>query len=192
MQICRFCIHNSVMNIWTFELHSELFLEFTHIYMRESSPFKKVKQHGFIDYIFNPGFVLVMLDITRKPVYLPFDGMYRVSKLGAMLKMKSCKIDWIIRRCMVFHVLCFAFVTIKCVSYATFWIYRQLRARRALLQFKDIPLKTRRALLLYKVYGDSALLVFNGTSLICNNALLALNWRHMTFKDNDFIRHSWS
>ena len=53
--------------------------------------------------------------------------------------------------------------------------YRQLRARRALLQVKDVPLRTRRALLLYKVYGDSALLVLNGTSLICNNALLALN-----------------
>ena len=52
--------------------------------------------------------------------------------------------------------------------------YRQLRARRALLQFKDVPLRTR-ALLLYKVYGDSALLVLNGTSLIYNNALLALN-----------------
>ena len=40
--------------------------------------------------------------------------------------------------------------------------YRQLRARRALLQFKDVPLRTRRALLLYKVYGNSALLVLNG------------------------------
>ena len=49
---------------------------------------------------------------------------------------------------------------------------------RALMQFKDVPLRTRRALLLYKVYGNSALLVLNGTSLICNNALLALNWRH--------------
>ena len=52
---------------------------------------------------------------------------------------------------------------------------RQLRARRALLQLKDVPLKTRRALLLYKVNGDSALLVLNGTSFICNNALLALS-----------------
>ena len=43
---------------------------------------------------------------------------------------------------------------------------RQLRARRALLQLKDVPLRTRRALLLYKVYGNSALLVLNGTSLI--------------------------
>ena len=42
--------------------------------------------------------------------------------------------------------------------------YRQLRARRALL-----PLT---------LYSNSALLVLNRTSLSCNNALLALNWRH--------------
>ena len=53
---------------------------------------------------------------------------------------------------------------------------RQLRARRALLQLKDVPLRTRRGLLLYKVNGNSALLVLNGTSLICNSALLALSW----------------
>ena len=52
--------------------------------------------------------------------------------------------------------------------------YRQLRARRALLQLKDVPLRTRRALWLYKVNGNSTLLVLNGTSLICKNALLAL------------------
>ena len=55
---------------------------------------------------------------------------------------------------------------------------RQLRARRALLQLKDVPLRTRRALLLYKVNGNSALLVLNGTSLICNSALLALSWHN--------------
>ena len=38
-------------------------------------------------------------------------------------------------------------------------------------------LRARRALLLYKVNGNSALLALNGTSLNCNNALLALNWR---------------
>ena len=47
--------------------------------------------------------------------------------------------------------------------------------REALLQFKDVPLRTRR--LLYKVYGSRALLVLNGTSLNCNNAILALSWR---------------
>ena len=52
--------------------------------------------------------------------------------------------------------------------------YRQLRARRALMMFKDAPLRTRRALSLYKVYGDSALLVLSGTSLNSVNALLAL------------------
>ena len=59
--------------------------------------------------------------------------------------------------------------------------YRQLRARRALLQLKDVPLRTRRALLLFKVNGISALLVLNGTSLICNSALLVLSWRYIPF-----------
>ena len=51
--------------------------------------------------------------------------------------------------------------------------YRQLRARRALLIFKDAPLGARRALLLYN--GDSALLVLNGTYLNSDSALLLLN-----------------
>ena len=42
-----------------------------------------------------------------------------------------------------------------------FTTYRQLRARRALLQLKDVPLRTRRVLLLYKVNGNRALLVLN-------------------------------
>ena len=53
----------------------------------------------------------------------------------------------------------------------------QLRGRKALLQFKDVPLRTRRALSLYKVYGNSALLVLNETSLNSINTLLALNWQ---------------
>ena len=55
--------------------------------------------------------------------------------------------------------------------------YRQLRARRALLISKDVQLRNRRALLLYNVYGDSALLVLSRTSLKSDSALLALNWR---------------
>ena len=39
---------------------------------------------------------------------------------------------------------------------------RQLRVTRTLMPFKDGPLRTRRALLLYKVYGESALLVLKG------------------------------
>ena len=57
--------------------------------------------------------------------------------------------------------------------------YRQLRARRALLQIKDVPLRTRRALLPLTLYSNSTLLVLNGTSLSCNNAFLALNWRYL-------------
>ena len=46
------------------------------------------------------------------------------------------------------------------------------------IMFKDVLLRTRRALSLYKVYGDSALLVLNGTSLNSANALLAFSWHH--------------
>ena len=53
----------------------------------------------------------------------------------------------------------------------------ELRARRALSQFNDVPLRTRRGLLLYNVYGDSALLVLNGMSLNSVNALLVLSRR---------------
>ena len=48
--------------------------------------------------------------------------------------------------------------------------YRQLRARRALSP--------------YTLYSNSALLVLNGTSLSCNNALLAVDWRYDPLKNN--------
>ena len=54
--------------------------------------------------------------------------------------------------------------------------YCRLRVRRALMLFNNVPLRTRRALLLYTFYSDSPLLVLNGTSLSSVNALLALNW----------------
>ena len=44
--------------------------------------------------------------------------------------------------------------------------YRQLRARRALMLFKDVILKIRRALLLYTLYWNSALLVLKGKSSV--------------------------
>ena len=56
-------------------------------------------------------------------------------------------------------------------------IHRQLRARKVLMQFKDVVLRFRRVLLLYKVYDDSTLLVINGTSLNSINGLLALSQR---------------
>ena len=57
-----------------------------------------------------------------------------------------------------------------------------MRARRVLSIFKDVPLRTRRALSLYKVYGDSTLLVLNRTSWNRDNALLALNWQYIKLK----------
>ena len=55
----------------------------------------------------------------------------------------------------------------------------QLRARRALMQFNNVPLITRMALLLHKVYGDNVLFVLNGTSMSSANALLVLSRRNM-------------
>ena len=63
-----------------------------------------------------------------------------------------------------------------------FCIYCQLRARMALSIFKyTVPLRTRRALLLYNGKGNSALLVLNGTSVNSDSALLALNWQILCF-----------
>ena len=71
-----------------------------------------------------------------------------------------------------------------------------LRARRALMHFKDVMLITRRTLSLYKIYGDSALMILNGTSLNSVNALLALSPRNMasvecsghTFRSSSSVR----
>ena len=49
------------------------------------------------------------------------------------------------------------------------------------MQFKDVQLRTRRVLSLYKVYGDSPLLVLNGILLNSVNALLALSRRFYPF-----------
>ena len=59
-------------------------------------------------------------------------------------------------------------------------ILRQLRVRKALLIFKDVPLRTRRALSLYNVYGDNALPVLSGVSLNRDSGLLDLNWRFVS------------
>ena len=41
------------------------------------------------------------------------------------------------------------------------------------MEFKDVPLRTKRGLSLYKVYCGSTLLILNGTSLNRVNALLS-------------------
>ena len=58
-------------------------------------------------------------------------------------------------------------------------IYCQLRARKALMLVKDVLLRTRRVLSLYKVYGDIAPLVLNGTLLNTFNVLLALSRQYI-------------
>ena len=55
--------------------------------------------------------------------------------------------------------------------------YRQVSARRALSLLNDALLRARRVLSLYKVYGDSALLLPNQTSLNNITALVVLS-RH--------------
>ena len=74
--------------------------------------------------------------------------------------------------------------------------YCQLRARRGLMLFKDAPLRTRRMLSMYKVYGTSALLVLNGTLFDSVNTILAFSRRYAAKVDsynwfNAFVICSW-
>ena len=59
--------------------------------------------------------------------------------------------------------------------------YHQLRARRAILLFKYVPLRTRRVLSPWSLHTYTAFLVLNGTSLNIDSALLALNRRYIVF-----------
>ena len=59
------------------------------------------------------------------------------------------------------------------------WTHCQVRARRVLSIFKDVPLRTRRVLLPYTFYSNSALLVLNRTSLDIDSSLLAFNWQYV-------------
>ena len=47
--------------------------------------------------------------------------------------------------------------------------------------FKDVPLRTRNVLSLYKVRGESALLVLKGILLNAINALLALSQQYVIY-----------
>ena len=73
------------------------------------------------------------------------------------------------------HIGC-ACVHVQNIQFCVHITLHQLRTRRALLQSKDVPLRTRRELkTVQSLDGDSALLALNRTSLNRNNALLALN-----------------
>ena len=71
--------------------------------------------------------------------------------------------------------------------YANWWkslpysYHCQFRARRALSLFKDVPLKTRRALSPQTLSSNSSLLVLNRTTVNIDSALLALNRRRIYF-----------
>ena len=57
-----------------------------------------------------------------------------------------------------------------------------VESQMTLTLYKDGPLsmlRTKRALSIYKVYGDNAFLVLNGTSLNSVNAILALSRRYL-------------
>ena len=81
----------------------------------------------------------------------------------------------------------------ECVIYEVNFLYRRLRARRALMLVNNVLLRTRRALLLFNsVFAEnqkgtiaieyiqqSAILVLSGTSLNSINILLGLNYQNV-------------
>ena len=83
---------------------------------------------------------------------------------------------------------------------------RQFRAKRALSLFKDVPLRTRRVLSLYKVFSISLILVLNETSLnndsaraanlsLSKKVLLSLKKHHILRWKKVFLREeraSWA
>ena len=71
----------------------------------------------------------------------------------------------------------------KCISLKALanTVYCHLRARMGLMVFKNVPLRTRRALSLYEIDGDSALLALNKTSLNSINTLLAIGRRYILY-----------
>ena len=50
-----------------------------------------------------------------------------------------------------------------------------VESQKGIIAVHRCSLENQKGVLLYKVFSDSALLVLNGTSLNCNNVLLALN-----------------
>ena len=81
-----------------------------------------------------------------------------------VMRMSLGKTLWIFSKPLIlfkwFHWMC-----IKQSWGGATMTYRQLRARRALFQIKDVLLRTRRALLPLTLYSNSALLVLNGKHL---------------------------
>ena len=73
----------------------------------------------------------------------------------------------------IFAFVC-AYVVCVCVC-LHYKRYRWLRIRRTLMLCNNVPFRTRRMLLPYTLYIDSALLVLIGKSLNSDNSLLTVN-----------------
>ena len=59
-----------------------------------------------------------------------------------------------------------------------------VKSEKDIMLLNDVPLRTRRVLSLYKVYGNSALLVLNRTSMNSVNTLLALSRQYEESKES--------
>ena len=97
------------------------------------------------------------------------------SHVRCFVKLLLCDALWTRQRLQTMEKECYVIVVQEGRATIAKCVHRQLRARRALIQFKDVLLGTRRGLSLYKVDGDSALLVLNRTPFVSVNALLVLN-----------------
>ena len=76
-----------------------------------------------------------------------------------------------------------------CIAHSIFFSSRSVwsvESQKAHTIFRDVSLRTRRALWVYKVNGDSALLVLNGKSLNSDSALLVLNGKSLN-SDSAFL-----
>ena len=73
--------------------------------------------------------------------------------------------------CVCFNSITCSKIVKRVLTEHTNLLYCWQRARRALMLFNDVPMRTRRVLSLYKVYGNNTLLVLNWTSLNSLNAV---------------------
>ena len=90
---------------------------------------------------------------------------FHLLKIMAVLFCLALSLGWWVLQCA--SGLC----CVTCVS----TVIMSIESQKGVSIFKDVPFRTRKALSLYKVYGDSALLVLNRTSLNSASTLLTLN-----------------
>ena len=95
------------------------------------------------------------------PVYLFKRGLFKSSFVKIILPIRACKSEF----CQISQY----------ANLLGLEIVSSVESQKGVNAVQDVPLRTRRALSLYKFYGDSALLVLNGASLNNVNALLALS-----------------